>query len=220
MWSSLAIAKLITSLLIPLVIVILGYYFNRRLKQTNQNNGDRHRQELEAKEQERNDLERRYKYRIEFSLDATIIGVQDGFYLLEFTTTINNKSLLQKKYTDITLRVLGIEENSNIKLWLAKNIDKETGELKEQQTSRINFPVEIVKENILPPFWSNIFIEPGVKQDVTFTTRIPKNISYILATVKFKYKNIPKPHTAERIFALQVSQPNKMTTKHQGVRHI
>jgi len=47
MWTSLEIAKLIESLLIPLVIVILGYYFNRRLKQIDQNKEDRHHQEVQ-----------------------------------------------------------------------------------------------------------------------------------------------------------------------------
>ncbi len=100
MWTSLEIVKLI---IIPISIAILGYYFNRRLKQIDQNNEDRHRQELEAKEQERNALERRYALRIEFDLDATIIGMQNGFYLLKLTTTIDNKSLVQKTFTAITL---------------------------------------------------------------------------------------------------------------------
>ncbi len=206
MWASLEIAKLITSFLIPLVIVILGYYFNRRLKQIDQNNEDRHHRELEAKEQERDGLERRYVLRIEFSLDATIIGVQNGFYLLEFTTTIDNKSLVQKKFTAITLRVLGIKKDENIGLWTT------TVNHKEINTKRINFPEKILKETIIPAKWNYIFVEPGVKQKITYTTPILEDITYILATVEFHY-DASTPHTAEKMLALQAPRSTDMTNE-------
>ncbi len=157
--------------------------------------------------------ERRYKHRIEFSLNVAVIGVQKGYYLVEFTVTINNKSLVKKDFTAIPLRVRGIEENSDIEFWLASKKDKKTKKIIEtKQTSRINFPIEIIKENILPPFWPNIFVEPGVQQDISFTARIPQNISYILARAKFPYKGVPKPHTTERMFALNTPQ---IETEHQ-----
>ena len=87
---------------------------------------------------------------------------------------------------------------------LAEKKDTKTKKVIEtKQTSRIKFPIPIVDENILPPVWKNAFVEPGIKQDITFITPIPQNITFILATAKFSYIGIPKPHTAERMFALQ-----------------
>ena len=156
--------------------------------------------------------ERRHALRIEFNLDAFIHGKQDGFHLVEFITTIDNKSLIKHNFTNITLRVLGLKdgEDEKIKLWEAPVKDRKTGKITKKQTSRINFPENILHENILPPSWENIFVEPGVKQQITFPAPIPENIRYILATAKFHYQNVPKPHTAERMFVLKTSG-RKMT---------
>ena len=156
--------------------------------------------------------ERRHKHRIEFNLNAEVIGIHKGCYLVEFTVTINNKSLVKKNFSAIPLRVKGIETNSDIELWLAEKKDKKTNKVIDtKQTSRVEFPIPILRENILPPFWENAFVEPGVEQNITFTTPIPLNISFILATAKFSYHGIPKPHTAERMFALQ--PPTKSTPR-------
>ena len=204
MCTGIEIAKLILSIVIPIAIVFLGYFINLRLKRIDQNNEKRLRQENELQEQQRAKLERRDKYRIEFSLNASVIGRQKAYYLVEFTITINNKSLLKKDFTAINLRVRGLEENSDIELWCAQKNDESTKKLpEEKQTSRIKFPVVLFSENILPPYWENVFIEPGVQQDITFNTPIRQDISFILASVKFYYKNVPEPHTAERMFALK-----------------
>jgi len=197
------IIQLILSTLTPIVIVFLGYLLNRRLKLMERESEQRRQQELETKERERNDLERLHKYRLEFSLDARVAGRQKGYYLVEFTATINNKSRLKKDFTAIRLRIRGLEKETAIQLWRARRKNPQTGEVEEQQTNRIYFPVTVCDENILPPFWENIFVEPGVKQLITFSTSIPENISYILATAGFYYTNVPKPHTAEKMFALK-----------------
>ncbi len=203
MWNSLEIIKLVSSLVTPIVIVILGYYFNRRLKKSDQKNATIRLHNKIADEQKRDKLESRYNFRIEFTLATIFYGPQKDFYLAEFIATINNKSLVKKSITTIALRIRGIQKNEDILLWVAKKKNTETGSVLSKQTSRINFPITIVKENILPPFWKNIFVEPGVKQDITFVTRIPANISYVLATASFYYDNIPEPHTAERMFELK-----------------
>ena len=174
--------KMIIPLVTPFVIVLLTFYLKHIYDRK----------------------ERRYKHRIEFTLNATVIGTQKDCYLVEFIVTINNKSLVKKDFTEIPLRVRGIEENTAIELLSAKKKDTKTKKVIEtKQTSRIKFPIPIVDENILPPFWKNAFVEPGIKQDITFITPIPQNITFILATAKFSYQGIPKPHTAERMFALQ-----------------
>ena len=67
MWTSLEFSQLI---IIPLALAILGYFLDRRLRQIDQQNEKHRQQKLEAKEKERNELERRYALRIEFYINA------------------------------------------------------------------------------------------------------------------------------------------------------
>lgn len=198
MWTSLEIVKLALSLSIPIVIAILGYLFSRQLKRIDHKNEIYRQQELEAKEKERNEIERKYKLRIEFTIDAIFHGNQNGSNLVEFITTLNNKSAIQQKFTAINLRVLGIKKAEDIGLWnpIIHN--------KQIDTKKINFPEKILKESLIPPQWNYIFVEPGVKQKVTYPTPIPEEINYILATVEFDY-DANTPHTTERMFEVRIN---------------
>lgn len=211
MWENIETIKTLIPLATPFVIVLLTFYLKHIYDKK----------------------ERRYALRIEFSLDARVIGVQKGFYLVEFIATINNKSLIQKQFTAISLRVLGIKKEEDIGLWttiVEENKTKEPnkisvklftllGWLKEKKTKesrivktkRINFPEKILKESIIPPQWNYIFVEPGVKQELIYTTRIPEDISFILATVEFHY-DATTPHTAERMFELKIPPSNNIRT--------
>ncbi len=190
MWNNIETIKTFIPLVTPFVIVLLTFYLKHIYDKK----------------------ERRYALRIEFGLDAMIIGVQNGFYLLEFITTINNKSLVQKEFSAITLRIRGIKNDEAIGLWTATVIDDETKEPKKVKTRRINFPEKILKETIIPPKWNYIFVEPGVKQEIIYTTPIPEDIRYILATVEFHY-DAKTLHTAEKMLTLQAPQSNTMKTK-------
>ena len=190
MWNNIETIKTLIPLVTPFVIILLTFYLKHIYDKK----------------------ERRYALRIEFDLDATIIGVQNGFHLLEFTTTINNKSLVQKEFSAITLRIRGIKNDEAIGLWTANVIDDETKEPKKVKTRRINFPKKILKETIIPPKWTYIFVEPGVKQKIIYTTPISEDICYILATVEFHY-DAKTPHTAEKMLALQAAQPNITITE-------
>ncbi len=189
MWDNIETIKTLIPLVTPFVIVLLTFYLKHVYDKK----------------------ERRYALRIEFSLDAKNIGVQKGFYLVEFITTINNKSLIQKKFTAITLRIRGIKKEKDIELWTAIVKDRKE-EPRKVKTKRINFPEKILKESIIPPQWNYIFVEPGVKQEITYTTRIPEDISFILATVEFHY-DATTPHSAEKMFALQTPRSKNLTTK-------
>ncbi len=195
MWTSLEISQLI---IIPLALAILGYFLDRRLRQIDQQNEKHRQQKLEAKEKERNELERRYALRIEFYINAIFHGNQQGSSLVEFITTINNKSTIQHKFTAINLRVRGIKKEENIGLW------KPTIKNKQIDTKKINFPEKILEESIIPPQWNFIFVEPGVKQEITYTTPIPEEIRYILVTIEFDY-DASTPHTAERMFEMKAN---------------
>jgi hypothetical protein len=73
-WTSLELAKLFVSLLTPLIVAVLGYWFNRCLKEIDHENW--RRIELNAQEQQRlrDEIERRHKRHIEFTLGCTFFG--------------------------------------------------------------------------------------------------------------------------------------------------
>lgn len=74
MWNSLEVAKLIADFLIPLLVVILGFVFNRRLKEIEQQNQSRIQQYEEEQQQMRDEIERRYKPHIEFRGDTCVLA--------------------------------------------------------------------------------------------------------------------------------------------------
>jgi hypothetical protein len=204
--------KLILSSVTPIVVLFLGLYINRKLKKIDQKNEKHRQQEIEAKKREIDRQNRIDKKRIEFTIDANVVGMQNGFYIVEFTTTINNKSQAQKQtFTSIILRVRGISKENDIEFWKKKKEEEGTfGENENSKvflTHRINFAEKIMEENILPPLQTNIFIEPGVKQVISYTTRIAAHISFFIAHVSFYYSDkIPYPHTAEKVFRLQIPE--------------
>lgn len=193
-WTSLEVAKLFTSFVTPIVITWLGLTFSRHLKSMEQASEDQHRLKAEEKEKARMELERRYEHHIEFTIETNIFGPQKGFYIAEFVIAANNKSLIRHQFNEIFLRVLGIKEDGKLEL-----------RYPEKDASRLNFPEEILKTDIIPSKWTHIFIEPGVKQQITYTTRIPENIRFITVHAKFHYDEFT-PHSIEHIFEVKPSQ--------------
>ena len=105
------ITTIITSTLTPLAIVVLGYWFNRRLKQFDiayQRQSELNREE---KAQQRAEIERRYNPHIEFTMDAHFFGPQKGKYVAEFIIYAHNKSLVRHEFRKILFRVRGIKKD-------------------------------------------------------------------------------------------------------------
>ena len=51
-----------------------------------------------------------------------------------------------------------------------------------------------------------LFVEPGVKQDITYVTKIPKIYKYFVAHATFNYDEYT-PHFAEKVFDVSVLKP-------------
>jgi hypothetical protein len=72
---------------------------------------------------------------------------------------------------------------------------------------RLKFPVTLVNgAEVIPPRYNFLFVEPGVPQTITYTSKIPASMKYILVHVEFRYDKFT-PHTAERVFQLAGSKP-------------
>lgn len=143
-----------------------------------------------------------HRPRIEFDITCNIIDSNQDDYLLELTLLANNKGNIRFTFTELMLRVRGIEQDTAIEFW--------------GDTKRAEFPVALINENIIPPRFKYYFVEPGVTQPISFTTKIPKNIKYIVAYASFKYRHrfkiklcppavIREKHTRERVFDLSKS---------------
>lgn len=63
-------------------------------------------------------------------------------------------------------------------------------------TARVKFE-RILKTDLVP--WNYIFVEPGVTEQIAYTTTISADVTYLLAHVKFEYDE-HTPHTAESVF--------------------
>lgn len=191
------IISLITSTLTPIAIVVLGYWFNRRLKQFD--NAYQRQSELdrEEKEQMRAEIERRYQPHIEFTMDANFFGPQNKKYVAEFVIYAYNKSLVRHEFKKILFRVRGIRKNEEPVIW-------------DEYPPRLKFPHEIIdpdRTDLVPRDWNYIFVEPGVRQSIDFATPIDAEYAYIVARAEFRYDKYT-PHVIERVFALPAYEPN------------
>lgn len=183
---SVDVAGLFVSGLTPLVVVVFGYVLNQRVREF----------QLE-RERHRNRIERRHKLRIELTLDANFYGPEGESYLSEFLIYVHNKSHVKHEFSTISLRVLGFKEGEEPTEW-------------EKRPPRMEFPHGIIETNALPDLPDDptpYFVEPGVKQPVTFVTSVGKEFAYVLVRAQFYYGETGEkqfgPHSVERLFPVE-----------------
>ena len=190
-WNGLEIAKLIASLTTPIMVALIGFWLNRRLKKQDDRFAEAQRK-----------LYREDEPHIELTLDCAFHGVRGDKRLTTFTVSAKNVGRVEHKFDQILLRVRGIRDEP------FGNDSKNESHIENEKARRALFPEELFKRNLVPKTknstWNYIFVEPGVKQAVTFTTVVPADFTYLLAQVWFQYE-ATRPHTAEAVFA--VTQP-------------
>ncbi len=203
------IISTVISTLTSIVIVLLGYWFNRRLKQFDNAYQRQNELKREEKEQKRAEIERRYQPHIEFTMEANFFGPQKGNYVAEFVIYADNKSLVRHQFNEIVFRVRGIRKNEDLQIW-------------ENHSPRLEFPHKIIgsdkaipnkakpdQVNLVPEGWNFIFVEPGVRQQIDFVTPLDADYAYIVARAEFRYDKYT-PHVIERVFALPVLEVNEL----------
>lgn len=170
--TALELATLAISIATPLVITILGYLFNQRLKQLDVENHRRNQLYEEEKQRQKNELERKYEPHIELTIEVNFFGPQKGAYIAEFVIHAHNKSLIRHEFKRIDLRVRGIKTEEEPTIW-------------KKYKPRLLFPHKPLETNVVPENLSFLFIEPSVRQQITFVTRIDSEYAYILAGLNF-----------------------------------
>lgn len=133
--------------------------------------------------------ERLHVPRVAFDLSCNFFGPQGHVFIAEFVSTMSNHGAVKHIVSDVFLRVRGISEGDTPRRW-------------DGHGERVAFPVPLVDDNIVyKQKYSSVFVEPGVSQPLTYVTRIPANVRYVLARVEFRYDQ-KRTHSAEKVFAL------------------
>jgi hypothetical protein len=92
------------------------------------------------------------------------------------------------------MRVRGIEKDREFEYW-------------PERGQRVEFPVRIINNaRVIPESLNFLFVEPGVQQTITYVTKVPAQIGYIVVYTEFWYDKVT-PHTSERVFRLTSPAP-------------
>jgi hypothetical protein len=133
--------------------------------------------------------ERVHVPRVGFDLKCHFYGPQKNAFIAEFILSLRNKGLVKHKFHDVLLRVRGIEKEQELGFWQDKG-------------QRLVFPIALISDNVIyKQKYEYIFVEPGIDQDLTYVTKIPSSINFIVARAEFKYDE-SRTYSIERVFAL------------------
>lgn len=150
---------------------------------------DEVRKQEQAREDELRLTHREDEPHIEFGINCQVHGQMGEDYLVEFILTAYNRGLVRWQIETLVLRVRGIEKDDPLVFWPGRE-------------PRLQFPVKLIDGAcVIPPKYSFFFVEPGVRQIVTYVTKIPSRVDCIVAHLTFSY-DPATPHTAERVFRL------------------
>ncbi|WP_151087421.1 hypothetical protein [Hymenobacter baengnokdamensis] len=127
-----------------------------------------------------------HKPRIEFDIQCSFLGQQGNARVVSFTILATNKGNIEHKFSRISLR--------------ARGITAADGELIKRPDGRVNFPKELLKEEVIPKEFGYYFVRPGIAQPLTFTTIIPAEVRLLLVRAAFEYERSKDLHTSERTF--------------------
>lgn len=144
-----------------------------------------------------------HRPRVEFDVDANFLGPQNNYFLTEILISAHNVGLRIRKFPSIKLLVRGIRHDATIEKWKGNE-------------PRLFFPDKIIDnaEVVFKKNYSHVFVEPGVKQKLTYLTRIPTEYRFISIRVEFEYDE-GRTHSAERMLELptkRIDSKNKVAT--------
>lgn len=129
--------------------------------------------------------------RIEFGIDCTFLGPQQGFFVAAFVVNAHNKGYVEHRFTELRMKALGIKAGEALTDW-------------KGHAPRLCFPEVIFRGvNLVPQEFGYFFVRPGVDQSFSFVTRVSQDIRFIVARATFKYQKTGDLHTVERVFEVK-----------------
>jgi hypothetical protein len=201
------LAGIFVSALVAIVSISLTMKRHREQLKTEQ---DRYEKQLEREdkireEDHRRELERSLKHRedmpqIEFDISCNLVGIHGGQFVVELLLALNNKGHVKQDIRSIKLRVRGIRETDELSLW-------------KRSRHRVEFPHKLFETEVIPKGYGFIFVEPNVRQTVSFTTGIDGDVRFVAARAEFSYGQARKgsrgsKHSVERVFRLGMDMAN------------
>jgi hypothetical protein len=119
-WNSVEVAKVLVSLVMPLVVAIVGYKVSLLLKtydrKQQRDDDDRRRAIAREDAAERDEIERRHTPHIEIGVEVFFLGIRDGKHLARIVVSAVNRGQVLHKFNTINLRVRGIK-NEQTRIW-------------------------------------------------------------------------------------------------------
>ena len=130
------------------------------------------------------------KARIEFDLDCHFLGVQDNQRIVMFTFHAQNKGHVRHTFERISFKVRGIKSGVQLSL---------------REDKRLHFPESLLEAEAIPKEYGYYYVQPGVNQQITFTSMIPEDIRFVRVWAAFRYKNSKDQHTSEKTFDAEIA---------------
>ncbi len=88
--------------------------------------------------------------RIEFDFDCMVYGSQNGDFMTVFSIRINNKGLIEHRFREIRVRILGLEKDADLNT-------------SDHHSNRVEFPMKILPSvNIVPEKFGYYFVRPCI----------------------------------------------------------
>ncbi|NVK20896.1 MAG: hypothetical protein HWD86_00100 [Kangiellaceae bacterium] len=131
--------------------------------------------------------------RINFKIDANIIGKKDNEYIVEVISTLENKGLVPLKISHFICNIRGLKESDKLLLGNSKI------------RGQVNFKHLIVEGPFFPDTWDYSFVYPGVTTKYSYITKIPESMKFILIKGRFHYYKNGESHHAGKLINLHDS---------------
>jgi len=202
-----ALAGICVSGLVAIVSIILTMKRYREQLGTEQERYDKQleREDKIREEEHRRELERAQRHRedipqIEFDISCNPVGIHDKQFVIELLLVLNNKGNVKQDVKSINLRVRAIRDTDELSFW-------------KESPFRLEFPHKLFETEVIPKGYGFIFVEPNVRQIVSFTTKIDGDVRIIAARAEFSYGRARKgsrgrKHSVERVFRLSMDMAN------------
>lgn len=122
--------------------------------------------------------ERRFVPRTELDLQCAFHGPEQDDVIVAVSLIVDNKAGTRRTFRSMEITMRGIRRGAALSLWAGMG------------KHRLDFPVPLVKEELVPPARADetnyYFVEPGVKQVFSFFTKIPAEIGYVRIHAKLR----------------------------------
>ena len=139
-------------------------------------------------------IEREAHPHVEFTADITFIERRVDWWIVELTSTLENKGKVLHRIEKFGFELLGLYADDPI-------------ETAPEFGDQVHFPHLITRGSWLPKRFGYFFIEPRVKATYSHIARIPCSATSVIMHSWFDYGN-GRSHTAERTVACPSSSDN------------